>query len=133
MSDEDEGGRVRLDKWLWAARFYKTRTLAAEAIAGGKVEVNGDRAKRARPLAVGDEVRVRQGPYEHRVVIRQLSERRGPAAQAATLSEETAESREAREQLAIQLKSLHSAFVPDRGRPTKRDRREMERFKGRER
>jgi ribosome-associated heat shock protein Hsp15 len=133
MSDEDEGGRVRLDKWLWAARFYKTRTLAAEAIAGGKVEVNGDRAKRARPLAVGDEVRVRQGPYEHRVVIRQLSERRGPAAQAATLYEETAESREAREQLAIQLKSLHSAFVPDRGRPTKRDRREMERFKGRER
>jgi ribosome-associated heat shock protein Hsp15 len=133
MNDEQERGRVRLDKWLWAARFYKTRTLAAEAIAGGKVQVNGDRVKRARPLAVGDEVRIRQGPYEHGVVVRELSERRGPATQAATLYEETAESREAREKLAIQLKSLHAAFVPEKGRPTKRDRRAMERLKGRER
>ena len=113
MNDEQEDGRVRLDKWLWAARFYKTRTLAAEAIAGGKVQVNGDRPKRARPVAVGDEVRIRQGPYEHSVVVRELSERRGPASQAATLYEETAASREARERLAIQLKSLHSAFVPE--------------------
>jgi ribosome-associated heat shock protein Hsp15 len=133
MNDDHEDGRVRLDKWLWAARFYKTRTLAAEAIAGGKVQVNGDRPKRARPVAVGDELRIRQGPYEHSVVVRELSERRGPAAQAATLYEETAASREARERLAIQLKSLHSAFVPDRARPTKRDRREIERFKRRER
>jgi ribosome-associated heat shock protein Hsp15 len=133
MTEEHEGGRVRLDKWLWAARFFKTRTLAAEAIAGGKVEVNGDRAKRARPLVVGDSVRVRLGPYEHRVVVRQLSERRGPAAQAATLYEETPESREAREKLAVQLKTLHPAFVPDRGRPTKRDRREIDRLRGRER
>ena len=131
MNDEQEDGRVRLDKWLWAARFYKTRTLAAEAIAGGKVQVNGDRPKRARPLAVGDEVRIRQGPYEHSVMVRELSERRGPAAQAATLYEETAASREARERLAIQLKSLHSAFVAERGRPTKRDRREIDRLKGR--
>ena len=127
MSEAQDDGRVRLDKWLWAARFYKTRTLAAEAIAGGKVQVNGDRAKRARPLAVGDEVRIRQGPYEHRVGVRDLSERRGPASVAATLYEETAESRAARETLAIQLKTLHSAFVPDGGRPTKRDRRELER------
>jgi ribosome-associated heat shock protein Hsp15 len=131
MNDEQEDGRVRLDKWLWAARFYKTRTLAAEAIAGGKVQVNGDRPKRARPVAVGDEVRIRQGPYEHSVVVRELSERRGPAGQAATLYEETAASREARERLAIQLKSLHAAFVPERGRPTKRDRREIDRLKGR--
>jgi ribosome-associated heat shock protein Hsp15 len=131
MNDEREDVRVRLDKWLWAARFYKTRSLAAEAIGGGKVQVNGDRAKRARPLAIGDEVRVRQGPYEHTVVVRVLSERRGPATQAATLYEETAASREARERLAIQLKTLHSAFVPDRGRPTKRDRREIEKLKGR--
>ena len=131
MTDEREQGRVRLDKWLWAARFYKTRTLAAEAIGGGKVQVNGDRAKRARPLEVGDEIRVRQGPYEHRVVVRELSERRGPASQAAALYEETAESREAREKLAIQLKTLHSAFAPEGGRPTKRDRREMERLRGR--
>ena len=133
MNDEQNDGRVRLDKWLWAARFYKTRTLAAEAIAGGKVQVNGDRAKRARPLAVGDEVRVRQGPYEHRVVVRELSERRGAASVAARLYEETAESREAREKLAVQLKTLHSAFVTPAGRPTKRDRREIERFKRRDR
>jgi ribosome-associated heat shock protein Hsp15 len=123
---------VRLDKWLWAARFYKTRTLAAEAIAGGKVQVNGDRAKRARPLQVGDDIRIRLGPYEHLIVVRVLSERRGPASQAATLYEERPESRAAREQLAVQLKSLHSAFVPDRGRPTKKERREIERLKGRD-
>ena len=127
----EDGGRVRLDKWLWAARFYKTRTLAAEAIAGGKVQVNGDRAKRARPLQVGDEVRVRLGPYEHFVVVRELSEQRGPASRAAALYEEKPESREAREKLALQLKSVHSAFVPERGRPTKRDRREIEKLKGR--
>lgn len=133
MTGEQERSRVRLDKWLWAARFYKTRTLAAEAIAGGKVQVNGDRAKRARPVDVGDEIRVRQGPYEHRVVVRELSERRGPASQAAGLYEETAESREARERMALQLKTMHSAFVPERGRPTKRDRREIERLKRRDR
>ena len=73
MRDDDEGaedGRVRLDKWLWAARFFKTRSLASEAVGGGKVQVNGDRPKRARPLQVGDEVRVRQGPYEFLVVVR---------------------------------------------------------------
>jgi ribosome-associated heat shock protein Hsp15 len=125
--------RTRIDKWLWAARFYKTRSLAAAAIAGGKVQVNGERVKRAKPLQVGDEVRVRQGPYEHEVVVRELSDRRGPAAQAATLYEEKPSSRAAREALALQLKSLHSAFAPERGRPTKKDRREMEKFRRRER
>ena len=130
--DEDgDDGRVRLDKWLWAARFFKTRSLAAEAIAGGKVQVNGDRAKRARPLQVGDEVRVRQGAYEFYVVVRALSGRRGPASAAAELYEERPESRAARETLALQLKSLHAAFVPEKGRPTKRDRRDLERFRGR--
>ena len=130
--DEDtDGGRVRLDKWLWAARFFKTRSLASEAIAGGKVQVNGDRAKRARPLQVGDEVRVRQGPYEFLVVVRALSARRGPASAAAELYEERPESVAAREAMAIQLKTLHAAFVPEKGRPTKRDRREIERFRGR--
>ena len=88
--------------------------------------MNGDRAKRARPLQVGDEVRVRQGPYEHQVVVRALSDRRGPAAVAAELYEERPESRAAREALALQLKTLHAAFVPEKGRPTKRDRREIE-------
>jgi ribosome-associated heat shock protein Hsp15 len=128
---DHEDGRVRLDKWLWAARFFKTRALAAEAVEGGKVQVNGDRPKRARPLQVGDEVRVRLGPYEHTISVRALSARRGPASEAAGLYEETPSSRAAREALAIQLKSLHAVFGPDKGRPTKKDRREIERLKGR--
>ncbi|HEY9015904.1 MAG TPA: S4 domain-containing protein, partial [Gemmatimonadales bacterium] len=131
MTDQED--KTRLDKWLWAARFFKTRSLAAEAIEGGKVQVNGDRVKRAKTLQIGDEVRIRQGPYEHRIVVRELSSHRGPATRAAELYEETAESRAARETMALQLKSLHSAFVPERGRPTKRDRREIERFKRGER
>jgi ribosome-associated heat shock protein Hsp15 len=125
--------RTRVDKWLWAARFYKTRSLAAEAVAGGKVQVNGERVKRAKPLQVGDEIRIRQGPYEHLVVVRALSNQRGPAVRAMELYEETPESRAAREALAVQLKSLHAAFLPERGRPTKKDRREINRLKGRER
>lgn len=131
MTETDD--RVRLDKWLWAARFFKTRSLAAEAIAGGKVQVNGDRVKRAKPVQIGDEIRIRQGPYEHQIVVRELSDRRGPAVDAAKLYEETAGSRAAREAMALQLKSLHAAFVPERGRPTKKDRREIEKLKRRER
>jgi ribosome-associated heat shock protein Hsp15 len=132
MGDHDAGpDKVRLDKWLWAARFFKTRALAAEAVEGGKVQVNGDRPKRARLLQVGDELRIRLGPYEHVVTVRALSDRRGPATQAAGLYQETDASRNAREALAVQLKSLHSLFGPERGRPTKKDRREIERLKGR--
>ncbi|HET6795710.1 MAG TPA: S4 domain-containing protein [Gemmatimonadales bacterium] len=133
MEDSATEERTRLDKWLWAARFFKTRGLAAEAIAGGKVQVNGERVKRSKVLRLSDEVRVRQGPYELRVVVRGLSDRRGPAEQALLLYEETVASRTAREKMALQLKSLHSAFAPDRGRPTKKDRREMEKLKKRER
>jgi ribosome-associated heat shock protein Hsp15 len=125
--------KTRVDKWLWAARFFKTRALAAEAVEGGKVQVNGERVKRAKPLQVNDEVRIRQGPYEYRVIVRVLSDRRGPASVATTLYEERPESRAAREILSLQLKSLHSAFLPERGRPTKKDRREINRLKGRER
>jgi ribosome-associated heat shock protein Hsp15 len=130
MSDHEDG-RIRLDKWLWAARFFKTRALAAEAVEGGKVEVNGERPKRARALQVGDEVRIRLGPYQHTVIVLALSARRGPAVEAARLYQETEASRARREELALQLKSLHAAFGPDKGRPTKKDRREIERLKGR--
>jgi ribosome-associated heat shock protein Hsp15 len=130
---ETEDTRVRLDKWLWAARFFKTRSLAAEAIAGGKVQVNGERVKRAKSLQAGDEIRIRQGPYEHQILVRELSEHRGPASDAARLYEETPASRAAREAMALQLKSLHAACVPERGRPTKKDRREIEKLKRRER
>ncbi|HSQ31718.1 MAG TPA: RNA-binding S4 domain-containing protein [Gemmatimonadaceae bacterium] len=130
----DEADRVRLDKWLWAARFFKTRSLATEAVAGGKVEVNGERAKPAKAIKPGDEVRVRLGPYEHTLIVRALSDRRGPASIAQTLYEETAASREARERLAAQLKLAPAAFVyEEKGRPTKKDRRELSRFIDRKR
>jgi ribosome-associated heat shock protein Hsp15 len=122
--------KVRLDKWLWAARFFKTRSLAAEAIAAGKVQVGGDRAKPAKLLQQGDEVRIRLGPYEHTVHVRALSERRGPASVAATLYEETPDSIAARARLAEQLRMAPAAFVyEEKGRPTKRDRRELDRFR----
>jgi ribosome-associated heat shock protein Hsp15 len=130
MNDQEDG-RVRLDKWLWAARFFKTRALAAEAVEGGKVDVNGDRPKRARAVQVGDEIRIRLGPYEHTVAVRALSGRRGPAPEAAGLYQETEASRAKREELAIQLKSLHAVFGPDKGRPSKKDRRDIQRLKGR--
>lgn len=123
-------GRVRLDKWLWAARFFKTRSIAAEAIGGGKVLVGGERVKPAKLVQVGDEVRLRLGPYEHVVIVRGVSERRGPARVAATLYEETTEGRAAREKLAEQLRLAPAGFVfEDKGRPTKRDRREIERLR----
>ena len=130
MADDPRVARpepVRLDKWLWAARFFKTRSLAADAIAGGKVQVNGERAKRAKALQPGDEVRIRQGPYEHVVLVRALSSRRGSATIAAELYEETAASRAAREALAAQMKSM---FGASEGRPTKKDRRDLGRLKG---
>jgi ribosome-associated heat shock protein Hsp15 len=129
--ERDAGaGRVRIDKWLWAARFFKTRSLAAEAIGGGKVLVGGERVKPAKPIQAGDEVRLRLGPYEHVVIVRGISERRGPATVAATLYEETADSRAAREKLAEQLKIAPAGFVfEEKGRPTKRDRREIERLR----
>ena len=131
MDAPEQHGKVRLDKWLWAARFYKTRSLAADAIEGGKVEVNGDRAKRAKQVGAGDEVRIRLGPYEHIVRVRDVSERRGPAPQAALLYEETPESVQAREKLALQMRTAGASFGYDEGRPTKKDRREIQRFRDR--
>ena len=129
MSDHAED-RTRIDKWLWAARFFKTRSLAADAIAAGKVEVNGERVKPAKLLQVGDEVNVRLGPYVHVVRVRGISERRGPATVAATLYAESAESVAARAKLAEQLRMAPAAFVyEEKGRPTKRDRREIDRFR----
>ncbi|MFI5231805.1 MAG: RNA-binding S4 domain-containing protein [Gemmatimonadales bacterium] len=126
----DGPGAVRVDKWLWAARFFKSRSIAVTAIEGGKVSVNGERVKPSRELKAGDSVRVRLGPYEHVVIVRALSDRRGPAAQAALLFEETAESRAAREKLHWQLKHAAPVIVAGEGRPTKKDRRDLNKFKG---
>ncbi|OLD43753.1 MAG: RNA-binding protein [Gemmatimonadetes bacterium 13_1_40CM_2_60_3] len=128
----DELVRVRLDKWLWAARFFKTRAFAAAAIETGKVEVNGERAKRAKLLQIGDSLRIRLGPYYHIVTVRAVSEHRGPASIAARLYEETEESRKAREAMQLQVKAAQAMSGYDRGRPTKKDRRDIERLKRRD-
>ena len=125
-----DADKVRLDKWLWAARFFKTRSLAADAIDGGKVQMDGERVKRAKEVRVGDSLRVRQGPYEHLIIIRGLSERRGGAPEARLLYEETAESIAVREKLHEQLRMLPAAFIPANSRPTKKDRRTMNKFRG---
>ena len=125
----DELVRVRLDKWLWAARFFKTRALAATAIETGKVEVNGERAKRAKLLQVGDSLRIRLGPYYHIVTVRAVSEHRGPASIAARLYEESEEGRKSREAMQLQVKAAQAMSGYDRGRPTKKDRRDIERLK----
>ena len=123
--------RVRLDKWLWAARFFKTRSLATEAVDGGKVDVNGARAKPAKLVGAGDEVRVRVGTDLFVVRIKDTAERRGSASLARELYDETPESAAAREKAAEQRRLAASHFDFDDGRPNKKDRREINRFKGR--
>ena len=125
----DETGKVRLDKWLWAARFFKTRSLAATAIEAGKVEVNGERAKRAKLLQAGDSVGVRLGPYSHQMKVLALSERRGPASAAVKLYEERPEGKKARELLQAQMKAAQLSFGYDSGKPTKKDRRALQKLR----
>ena len=121
--------RVRIDKWLWAARFYKTRGLSAEAIDGGKIEVNGERAKRSRLVGSGDRIRIRIGPYEHLVTVLGVSEKRGSAPIAQTLYEEDPASRKAREEMAAHVRAMNANTGYESGRPTKKDRRDLERLK----
>ena len=123
--------KVRLDKWLWTARFFKTRSLAAEAVETGKIEVNGERAKRAKQLQAGDTVRLRLGPYVHVIRVVALSERRGPASVAVKLYEEEPESKKAREAMQLQLKASQPFFGYESGRPTKKDRRQIEKLRRR--
>ena len=124
------GAKVRLDRWLWAARLFKTRALAAQAISGGRVDVNGLHAKPAKLLQPGDEVRVRKGPLHYVLRVLALAEHRGPAAAAAALYQEDAEAQRARERLAWQLKTAPSLRYGGKGRPTKKDRRQIEKWRG---
>jgi ribosome-associated heat shock protein Hsp15 len=117
---------VRVDKWLWAARFFKTRALAVQAIEAGHVSVNGERAKPAKTLKVGDRLEIRKPPFAHAIEVRGLSDRRGPASEAQALYEESAESRARRASLAAEMKAVHTPRF--RGRPTKKDRRDYERW-----
>ncbi|HWI80938.1 RNA-binding S4 domain-containing protein [Ramlibacter sp.] len=119
--------KLRIDKWLWAARFYKTRTLASEEIARGRVAVNGQEVKPARELKVGDTVSLRQGPVLRTVVVRALSGVRGPAPVAQQLYEETADSIAQREAAAERRRlAPEPALAIEQGRPTKRGRRELD-------
>lgn len=121
---------MRLDKWLWAARFYKTRSQAADAVGGGRVKVNGAAAKPARELKTGDLLHLRAGEQDWQVVVRAFAEQRRPAPEARLLYEETAESAAERERLAELRKLAPAPEAEQRGRPTKRDRRQLGRLRG---
>jgi ribosome-associated heat shock protein Hsp15 len=123
---------MRIDKWLWAARFFKTRSLAQQAVGSGRVKLNGDRVKAAHAVKTGDALLVRIGEIEWDVVVRGLAERRGPAEQARALYEES-EAGRARRQKVMDLRRWGAEpALQLKGRPTKRDRRLMEKFAGRE-
>jgi ribosome-associated heat shock protein Hsp15 len=126
----EPGDRVRIDKWLWAARFFKTRSLAAQAVDGGRVRLNGARVKPAKEVKPGDEVAVHIGELEWLIDIRALSARRGPAEAARQLYEEREESRVRRQVAIAARKALPEPAFGLRGRPTKRDRRMLKRFTG---
>jgi ribosome-associated heat shock protein Hsp15 len=123
--------KIRIDKWLWAARFYKTRSLATDEIGKGRVAINGQSVKASREVKPGDEVSARQGDVTRTVKILALSDVRGPAPVAQTLYEETPESLALREKASLQRRiAREPALSIEQGRPTKRNRRELEKAKG---
>ena len=128
MSDAD---RVRVDKWLWAARFFKTRSLATEAVDGGKVDVNGTRAKPSKLIGLGDQVRVRVGTQLFIVHVKETAERRGSASVARELYDETPDSLATRERAAEQHRLAATTFDFSDGKPSKKDRRDTRRLKDR--
>ena len=123
--------RVRMDKWLWAARFFKSRALAARACELGRIECEGQPAKPSREVRVGELLRVKNDSGEFQVEVVALSEIRGPAAVAQTLYRETEASRELRLKLAEERKAMPYFEAPLEGRPSKRNRREIDRLRGR--
>jgi ribosome-associated heat shock protein Hsp15 len=133
MGDSDKAQAVlRLDKWLWAARFFKTRAAAAEAVQGGKVQVNGQRAKPARGLRIGDALHIRRGEEVFEVRVAELSDRRGPASVARGLYEESAASLQAREQASAERRLEWVAAPRYGGRPEKHARSLLRRMRGRQ-
>jgi ribosome-associated heat shock protein Hsp15 len=122
---------MRLDKWLWAARFFKTRSLAGRACELGRIVANGQQAKPAREVKTGEMLHIRNEGGEFQVEVLQLSEVRGPAAGAQTLYRETEASRELRLKVAAERKAMAQSEAMPAGRPSKRDRREINRLRGR--
>lgn len=115
---------VRIDRWLWSARIFKTRQIAVKAITAGHVEVNGNRAKPARTIRIGDELCIRKGPYTYVLTVEGLSQRRGPASAAQALYSESESSVLERGRLAKELKTRAAQVMYDPGKPAKRDRRQ---------
>lgn len=128
MNEFHKTDKVRVDKWLWATRFFKTRPLATEAIIGGKVQVNGQRVKPGKILQVGDELSIRRGRTLYVVIVRGLASRRGPASQASLLYDETEDSRRSRAEIAEQQKVCGTLHAQPKGRPNKRNRRTIIRY-----
>jgi ribosome-associated heat shock protein Hsp15 len=128
MDDKNSDDYIRLDKWLWAARFFKTRSQAADAVAGGKVHVNSDRAKPSRIVRAGDQLTIRRGPCEWTILVKDVARLRGPASQARQLYAETEESLRKREAAIAQLKLERPPEFDAPGRPSKKDRRAINRF-----
>ena len=120
---------VRVDKWLWAARFFKTRSAAQQAIEGGRVKLDGERIKPAKTLEIGDRLSIHIGMYEWVVTVREVSDQRGPATVARTLYEEDAESSARRAELIERRKAFGHPGSDREGRPTKRERRQLERWR----
>jgi len=120
---------MRLDKWLWAARFYKTRSIAQQAVEGGKVKLNGERVKPAKELKSGDALSIQIGAYEWAIKVVKLSDKRGPAAVAQTLYEETPESQARRSEQTALRKFVSGSSAERHGRPTKRERRQLDRWR----
>jgi ribosome-associated heat shock protein Hsp15 len=125
--------QVRIDKWLWAARFYKTRSLATDAVLGGHVQLNGARVKPSKDVRAGDSVEVRIGPVQWSVVVVGISDKRGPASVARTLYEETPESAAAREEQALARRLARPLGADLGSRPTKLDRRRLDALRRAER
>lgn len=121
---------IRLDRWLWAARFFKTRSQAAQAVAGGRVHINGHRAKPARPVKIGDQLSIGRGDLEFVVIVQGLADRRGPAVEARKLYEETAESlaEREREKEASRLRRATETIYGPARKPDKRERRRLRKF-----
>jgi ribosome-associated heat shock protein Hsp15 len=130
VAGKDRAGAVRIDKWLWAARFYKTRSLAAEAVERGHVLANGQRVKPARNVRIGETIVVQRGDERVELSVRALSETRGPAAIAQQLYDEASASRERRLRLAEARRLAPEPAIAIKGRPSKRDRRELTRLAG---
>src|ERR1700752_2491942 len=126
--DKNRAADIRVDKWLWATRFFKTRSLAVEAVSGGKIEINGERAKPSRVVRIGDKVGIRRGPYEWTIIVKATARLPRPVAQAQQLYEETEESRRKREAAIAQLRLERPPELDIPGRPSKKDRRSIRRF-----